>query len=132
MSQRQIVVFDGVCNPCNGFVQFIIARDPGGVFAFAPAQGDAGRALLAQYGKTAEALDAMFLIKDGACFAGSEAALEIAKEFRGFWRLLRIYKLIPRPIRDACYAMIANHRYRLFGRRGVCMVPARGQRDRFL
>ena len=132
MSHSHIVVFDGVCNFCVRSVQFIIARDPGGVFAFAPAQGDAGGALLAQYGKTSEALDTIFLFKGGACFARSDAALEIAKEFRGFWRLLRICKLIPRPVRDACYAMIARNRYRLFGRRDDCMVPSRALLDRFL
>jgi predicted DCC family thiol-disulfide oxidoreductase YuxK len=124
-----VVLFDGVCNLCNGAVQFIVKRDPHGLFHFASLQSDAARRLA---GPQATALDTFLLWEDGVIYARSTAALRVARRLRGIVRLASILLLVPRPIRDAVYSYIARRRYKWFGKRDVCMVPTPEQRSRFL
>lgn len=132
MADQRIVIFDGVCNLCNGAVAFIIARDPARRFRFAPMQTDAARALIERHYAPDAELDTFLLIKDGACLARSDAALAIARELSRPWPLLGVLAIVPRPVRDAAYNLIARRRYRLFGRRDTCMTPGPDVRDRFL
>lgn len=131
-SERNVVVFDGVCNLCNASVNFIIARDQGRRFAFASRQGAVGRKLLADLGIDPDDPETFVLIKDGRHFVKSDAALEIARDFAGAWRALRILRCVPRPVRDFLYDRLARNRYRLFGRSEQCMLPTRELQDRFL
>ena len=132
MDDRHIVIFDGVCNFCNGAVNFIIKRDPGGRFAFTPMQSDIGQELIAKYGATMVGVDTFLLIKDGQCFERTDAAFEITKELTGIWYWFRVLRVLPRPIRDYFYRLFARNRYKLFGRRETCMVPTARIRERFL
>lgn len=129
---RYIVIFDGVCNFCNGAVNFIINRDPQGLFAFAPIQSPLAHALMMQYQVTDNGLETFFLIKNEQCFSYSSAAVEIAKDLTGCWSLLRFSKVIPVAIRDFFYRILARNRYRLFGRRASCMLPNEEVRSRFV
>jgi predicted DCC family thiol-disulfide oxidoreductase YuxK len=141
-----IIVFDGVCNLCNGVVRFIIKRDPTAKFVFTPMQSEIARKLIACYyvadtniahanktdiNKTDTLLDTFLLIKDGQCFTRSDAALEVVGDLSGYWPLLRYLKLLPKPLRNALYNLIARYRYKLFGRRTSCMVPSEELRQRF-
>lgn len=132
MDSRNIVIFDGVCNFCNGSVNFIIKRDPEGVFAFTPMQSDLAKELMEKYQIFNVGIDTFLLIKDGQCFIFSSAALEIAKDLTGFWYLFNILKLIPAPVRDFFYKLFARNRYKLFGRKEHCMVPTTAIRSRFV
>ncbi len=132
MPQRHIVIFDGVCNFCNGSVNFIIRRDPQGRFAFAPLQTRRGRALIQKYQVPEIAVDTFLLIKHGRCFLGADAALEIVLDLTGPWFLLRVFKIVPKPLRDYCYNVFASNRYQLFGKRATCMVPTPEVRSRFI
>lgn len=127
-----IIIFDGVCNFCNGTVEFIIKRDPTGQFAFAPMQSDVGRELIRVHGAEMVGIDTFLLIKDGRCYERTDAAVEIAKDLTGFWHLLRVLKILPRPVRDYFYRLFARNRYVLFGRLESCMIPTTGIVDRFL
>ncbi len=127
-----VVLFDGVCNFCAASVQFIIRRDPQGLFRFAAYQSDAGKSLCAQHGVDAGALDTFALIVDGRALFRSDAALATATRLGGLWRLLAVFRLVPRAVRDAVYRLIARNRYRWFGRRESCMVPDADVRHRFL
>ena len=80
-----IIIFDGICNFCNGSVNFIIARDPEGKFTFAPMQGESAKALMKQYGIENPDLDTFLLIKDDKLYQRTDAALEIAKDLTGYW-----------------------------------------------
>ena len=131
-TNRQIVIFDGVCNFCNGSVNFIIKRDPGAVFAFTPRQHRCGQALIQKYKVPELAADAIVLIKDGRCYQRTDAVLEIAKDISGLWFLLRVFKIVPRPLRDYFYDLFARNRYRLFGKRDSCMIPAPDVLSRFI
>lgn len=128
----RIVVFDGICNLCNGAVNFIIARDTQCRFLFASRQGDIGRKILTDLGIDADDPETFVLVKQGRHFVKSDAALEIARDLNGAWRALRILAVIPRPLRDSFYDWLARNRYRLFGRRESCLLPTAELRNRFL
>ncbi len=128
------MLFDGVCNFCDGSVRFLIPRDPAGHLAFAPLQSQAGQRLLAEHGmQGAETrLDTMVLIEAGQVYERSTAALRTLRHLSGAWPLLSWLTWVPRPIRDWCYDQFARRRYRWFGRLDECLVPDRGVRARFL
>jgi predicted DCC family thiol-disulfide oxidoreductase YuxK len=127
-----IVLFDGVCNLCTSTVQFIMKRDTHGYFKFASLQSEVGQQLLAEHGLTSTTLDTFVLIEGIRCFTRSDAAIRVARHFSGFWSLLRLLSLIPRPLRDWGYTVIAHHRYRWFGKQETCMLPSADIMDRFL
>lgn len=126
------ILFDGVCNLCNGSVQFILRRDPGQRFRFASLQSEAGRRLVTGHGLDPDELSSVILIEDGRVYRESTAALRIARHLSGAWKLLRVFVLIPRPIRDAVYRLIARNRYRWFGKQETCWLPTPELRARFL
>ncbi len=128
---RAVILFDGYCNLCNGSVRFIIANDPDAHFAFAASQSAAGFAALRAAGHPA-APDGIVLIDRHGLSERSEAALRIASRLRAPWSALGLLRAVPVHIRDPLYAWIARNRYRWFGRRSTCSVPAPGQRERFL
>ncbi len=133
-SQPPLVLFDGVCNLCNGAVNFVIDRDPDAVLRFASLQSGAGRAALQAHGGAAGDgdPDTIVLIEGGRLYERSTAALRIARHLRGPYKLLYVFMLVPRVLRDRVYAWIARHRYRWFGRTDVCRVPTPALRARFL
>src|SRR5262245_5974024 len=118
-----IVLFDGVCHLCTSTVQFIIKRDPHGYFMFASLQSAIGRTLVEGHGFQPEALDTFVLIEGSSCFTRSDAALRVAKHLSGCWSLGRVLSLIPKPIRDWGYTVIARHRYQWFGRTRPAWCP---------
>lgn len=130
--QRHLIIFDGVCNFCNSSVNFIIERDKNNAFAFTPIQSELAQALMAKYGVTHLGMDTFLLIKNDQCYLRTDAALEIAKDLSGYWYLFRATKIIPRPLRDFFYRVLARHRYRLFGKKDVCMVLTDEVRGKFL
>ncbi len=127
---RAVLLFDGVCNLCNGFVQFVIQRDPAGRFQFAALQSDAARGLLRAAPQPLP--DSLVLVENGRVFMRSTAALRVARGLRFPWPLAYAFVAVPRPLRDWVYGIVARHRYRWFGRRDVCMVPTPELRARFL
>lgn len=132
MDNRPIVIFDGVCNFCNGAVNFIINRDPEGVFAFTPMQSELAQQLMKKHQITNLGIDTLVLIKNGECLLFSSAALQISRDLTGFWYLFNILKVIPSPVRDFFYKVLAQHRYRLFGRTTSCMLPSKALRSRYI
>ena len=132
MTNRHIVVFDGVCKFCNGAVNFIIKRDPEGVFLFTPMQTDLAKELMNKYEIENVGIDTFLLIKNDQCFLFSSAALEISKDLTGFWYVFRVFKYIPSVIRDFFYKLFARNRYVLFGRQKTCMIPNENVKSRFV
>ena len=128
-----ILLFDGVCNLCNGAVQFIVRRDPKSKFRFAALQSDAAKALLQSAGADAGGLpDSMVLIEVGRLYTRSNAALRAARHLRFPWPLLRVFWIVPLPLRNWMYDFVARHRHRWFGRRDECMLPTPELQARFL
>lgn len=129
---RPVIVFDGVCNLCNAAVDFVIRRDRGRRFLFASNQSEAGRALLESHGLDPADLRTIYLVEDGRVTDRSTAALRIARGLSGPWKLASGFLVVPRPLRDPVYKLIAHNRYRLFGRRETCRLPTADERARFL
>ena len=127
-----VVLFDGVCNLCNGAINFIIDRDPAGYFRFAPLQSDAAAPYLNGADDGAADLGTIVLVEDGQTYVRSTAALRIARRLTAPWPLLFLAIVVPRPLRDAVYDWVAHNRYDWFGRRDECRVPTPALRDRFL
>ena len=127
-----IVLFDGVCNLCSGAVQFIIKRDPAGRFRFASLQSPLGEELLARFGIDRDVTDSVILVEGDRCYQESDAALRVARGMKGAWKALAVFRLIPRPLRDAVYRLIARNRYRWFGKQESCWLPTPELRGRFL
>jgi predicted DCC family thiol-disulfide oxidoreductase YuxK len=127
-----IWLFDGVCNLCHKGAQFVLRHDPQGIIHFASIQSDVGRKLYRQNGLDPDAPDTMLLITPEGAFRESDAALKLADYLGGLWSLAKIFKIIPRPLRDRIYLLIASHRYQWFGKKDGCQLPRPEWRDRFL
>lgn len=129
---RDIILFDGVCNLCNGAVDFILDHDPAGRFAFASLQSDAGQEVLAAYGLSSYDFDSLVLVHEGKVYKKSRAALRIAGRLSGGWKYLQAFSILPPFLGDSVYNFIARNRYHFFGRRETCRLPDPEIRSRFL
>jgi predicted DCC family thiol-disulfide oxidoreductase YuxK len=127
-----IVLFDGVCNLCSTSVQFILQRDPAGRFRFASLQSDLAQRLLTEHGLDPKALDSVVVVDGDRLYRESDAALRIARDLKGAWKALTVFRVIPRPVRDWAYRLIARNRYRWFGKSETCWLPTPELRGRFL
>lgn len=127
-----IILFDGVCNFCNGAVQFVIRRDPEGVFKFAALQSEPGCELRQRFGLAVDTIETMVLVEGDRAYVESDAALRIAAKLSGAWPLLGALRVIPRSWRDRAYRFLVAHRYQWFGKRDSCPVPTPDVRARFL
>jgi predicted DCC family thiol-disulfide oxidoreductase YuxK len=132
VSDHPLILFDGVCNFCNASVNFIIERDPEGVFRFAPLQSPYGQETLRKFHLSTTDLDTMVLIEGDRPCTRSTAGLKIARRLSGLWPFLSVFLIVPRFLRDAVYSFIARNRYRWWGRQDACMVPTPEVRERFL
>lgn len=131
-TDHPIVLFDGVCNFCNGWVRFIVARDPQARLRLAAVQSPAGQEILERSGLPLDNFDTMVLVEDGTTYFKSTAFLRAVRYLKQPWPWLTAGRLVPRPVRDWLYDRIARNRYRLFGRTESCMIPTPEMRSRFL
>lgn len=129
---ESVILFDGVCNLCNGAVNFIIDRDKKAQFTFAPLQSAPGQAMLKEHLTNAENLDSIILVEGNRIKIKSDAALSIAYRLSGLWPALVVFRIIPRFLRDLVYDWIARNRYRFFGKRNQCRMPTPELKSRFL
>lgn len=131
---RNIILFDGICNFCNGAVNFIIKQDVEEKFLFTSLQSESGQKYLTELGLPVNHFDS-FVYIDTDCnkyYTKSTAALYVAKELRKPWKLLFPFIIIPQPIRDYIYDFVAKNRYRWFGEKQECMIPTPDVKRRFL
>jgi len=127
-----VILFDGVCNLCSGFVQFVVPRDAEGKYRFASLQSDVGQALLAEHDLASDELDSVVLIEDGGSYVKSSAIIRIATGLGGRYRLLSPFRYVPRAVRDRVYDFVADNRYRWFGKKDRCMMPSGDVESRFI
>ena len=137
-SGPHLILFDGECSFCAGWVQFVLARDTHGTFHFASAQSHAGQRQLAQVGHSGADLTTVFVIRSytsghATCLTRSEAAAFIASQLGVGWSLAGVLlRIVPRRLRDAGYDVVASYRHQLGSSATVCLVPTAEQRQRFL
>jgi predicted DCC family thiol-disulfide oxidoreductase YuxK len=127
-----VVIFDGVCNLCAHSVRFILAHESGPVLRFTPLQSPAGARLMRDFGFDPADVKTFVLVAAGRAHVKSDAAIQISRHLRGAWKLLGAIRVIPRPVRDWAYDVVARNRYRWFGRFDTCMVPTPELRARFI
>jgi predicted DCC family thiol-disulfide oxidoreductase YuxK len=127
-----VLVFDGVCRLCSAWVAFVLRHDGSGRIRFAAMQSSGGRALLAAHGLDADDPLSFLFVSGGKGHTQSDAILRLVASFGGAWRLVGIFRLVPRPLRDALYRLVARNRYRWFGRRDTCLLPDAATAQRFL
>lgn len=132
-TQYDIIFFDGICNLCNGAVQFIIRHDKRKTYRFASLQSEFAQKLLNKFRiKITEPPQSILLMRNGKTYGESTAALRIAQKLGGGWKLLSIFLIIPKFISDALYRFVARNRYKWFGKRDTCMIPTPELKERFL
>ena len=127
-----IILFDGVCNLCNGAVQFAIERDPTAIFRFASLQSDFGQSILAQNVVNTEGGGTIILLENGKVYNRSTAALRVARQLSGWIKFLYVFIFVPKFIRDFVYKIVARNRYRWFGKQESCWMPTKELKARFL
>jgi predicted DCC family thiol-disulfide oxidoreductase YuxK len=129
---RYIILFDGICNFCNFWINFILKRDKKKVFLFAPLQSGAGQSYLKKFKLNQTHFDTFILIEGDKYYTMSDAAIIIAKNLSGPAKLLYLLKVLPKSLRDWGYSVIAKNRYKLFGERDTCRLPEPGEKERFI
>ncbi len=127
-----MLFFDGVCNLCNSWVNFVIERDPEGRILFAPLQTETSRSLLRQVDVDPDAMDTVVLLDQGRVYERSDAVLQLVRYLKGPVRLLGAGVVVPRFLRNTVYNFIAKKRYKWFGKRDECRMPEPGLKNRFL
>lgn len=127
-----IVYFDGVCNFCNGFVNFMIPRDKKDYFRFAPLQSEVGQIFQAEHHLPSNNLETFYLYENGRVYSRSTAALRLMRHLSALWPSMYTFIILPRWLRDFFYNMISKNRYRWFGKRDTCMVPTKEVRMKFI
>lgn len=132
MSPHPIILFDGVCNFCNFWVNFAIKRDPRKKLRFTALQGETAKKILPQFGIIPSNLSSVILVENGKAYTQSSAALRVARHLSGGWKLFYGLIIIPKIIRDGLYNILARNRYKWFGKQENCRVPTPELRERFL
>jgi predicted DCC family thiol-disulfide oxidoreductase YuxK len=134
---RHLLLYDGVCGLCNWLVQLVLARDRSGQFHFAALQSTQATAALAAFGARADTLDTVYVVERyrspaPRLLSHGRAALFVFSRLGGPWRAVTVLGLLPSAVLDWGYRLIAQHRYRLFGRYDACPLPGPGVRQRFI
>lgn len=128
-SNLKIIFFDGVCNLCNYFVDFLIQRDHEKRFLFAPLQGPTAREVLSP--EVTSQMSSVIYFRNGQIYRESSAALLILADLGGVWSGVRIFLVLPESLRDFFYRFVARNRYRIFGQRSTCRLPTADEKARF-
>ena len=129
---RHIIVFDGLCNLCSGFLQFVYKRERKQIFKYAWIQEESGKQIMDLLNLPGEKSDTIVLIDEGIAYTKSTAFLRISTYLKYPWPLLNIGYLLPLFIRDSIYDWVAANRYKWFGKKAACMIPTGAIGERFL
>lgn len=130
MEKHPIIFFDGYCGLCNGFVDFVIARDTNKVFRYATLQGKTAARLLSK--EDYENLDSVVLFVNDSTYRKSKAVFKVFSLLGGGWKAMTVLDVLPLGLKNFGYDLVAKYRYALFGKREVCRMPSREERALFL
>ena len=132
INQKQIILFDGVCNFCNFWVNFVLEKDKKNVFRFAALQSEKARELSSRLNIDISSLDTFVLIVGEKFYIKSTVALMVCKKLDSMLKILFPLIILPAFIRDFVYDIIAKNRYKLFGRKESCRIPTQAEKEKFL
>ena len=128
----KVILFDGVCNFCNSTINWIVAQDKRNQFRFATLQSTYGKQIIERYNLHNSYLDTVVLVETEKVYLRSRAILRILNQLGGIYRVAYIFMLIPSPILDFFYNIVAKYRYRWFGKRDTCRVPDASLIEKFI
>jgi len=129
---KPVIIFDGTCVLCSGFAQFIMRRDKTRMFRLLAAQTPLGIALYEHFGLDPVDQESMILLEGGRAYLKADGAMMIFAKLGLPWSLTRIGRILPNVLQDRLYDLVAQNRYRLFGKRETCFRPDPAEADRFL
>jgi predicted DCC family thiol-disulfide oxidoreductase YuxK len=130
--QPAIILFDDMCVLCSANARFVLRHDRRGRFRLASMQGEVGARLFMEHGVDPLDPDTILVVDGERVLRDSDAVLAIYAGLGWPWRAIGWLRLVPRALRDPPYRLVARNRYRLFGRRETCWLPAPADRDRVL
>ncbi|TVQ77744.1 MAG: DUF393 domain-containing protein [Bradymonadales bacterium] len=132
MPQR-ILFFDGYCNLCNTWVDFLMRRDRRAQIHFASLQGETAKKHLPEFaGAVGRDPDSVLYLREGRVYNQSDAILYALRDLGGFWRIFALAFVLPGFLRNPFYRLVAKNRFHLFGRRESCRIPTADERERLL
>lgn len=130
---KKVVIFDGVCNLCNSFINLIIKYDSNNRFVFTSLQSEISQEITSHLKIDSKNKESIILYEQGVSYDfKSTAALKIMKEFGGLWYLTQVGYILPQFLRDGIYDIVAKNRYKWFGKRDICMIPSAEIKSKFL
>lgn len=129
---KKLILFDGVCNFCNFWVNYIIDKDDKDLFRFASLQSEFGQSILSKLNLSTKDFDTFVLIESQKYFIRSTAALKVVKDISGWIKILYPFIILPEFIRDSVYNLIAKNRFKIFGKSELCRVPTSDEKVKFL
>lgn len=127
---NDVIFFDGFCGLCNGFVDFILSIDKRKKFLFSPLQSDFAKAHLPP--ELITDLKSVVYLHDGVISTKSKAVLEILNGIGGIWNIATLGKILPAKVLNLGYDMVAENRYKIFGKKETCRLPTPEERTRFV
>lgn len=131
--KKDIILFDGICNFCNSYINYVITHDHHNRFVFASLQSDVAKKLSEDHQIDLQSLNSIIVIHHKKILTRSDGIIHIAKHLKSRWSwALFIVRFIPQSIRNYVYTLIANRRYNWFGQMDSCMVPTQEVRNKFL
>lgn len=129
---KKIILFDGVCNFCNYWVNFVIDRDSENLFLFSPLQSKSGQEILKRFNLPTTEFETFILVEGDIFHTKSDAVISIAGCLKGFPKILVAAKMLPKFFRDFLYDLIARNRYKIFGKKQACRIPTPLEKSKFL
>ncbi|MES2795922.1 MAG: DCC1-like thiol-disulfide oxidoreductase family protein [Bacteroidota bacterium] len=129
---KPILLFDGVCNLCNGAVDFVIRHEKSSEIRFASIQSEASQSILKALGKDSSEMNTLYVVVNNSILEKSEAILFLSKFLKKPWSFVQIFKFLPTSFLNIIYDFISKNRYRFFGKRESCRLPDQSILDRFL
>lgn len=128
----RVVIFDGVCNLCNKFVNLIIERDKKRIFKFSPVGSEFSKGVEEKFAIDLIKLDTVVLVENKKVLIKSTAVIKICRHLGFPYNLMVAFYAVPKFLRNKIYDLIARNRYRVFGKRESCMVPNTEVMSRFI
>ena len=128
---NNLVLYDGVCTFCNSSVNFILDQEESKKLNFTPLQSELGKSILQRYNLPSGYVDSILFLQDNKLYSHSQAVFEISKFLKWPWSWVSIFSVFPKYISDLIYRFVAKHRYKILGKKEVCIVPEASDKSRF-
>lgn len=129
---QPLIIFDGECIFCSGWVKFALKHDKPGRYRFLTAQSPLGEALYRHYGLDSRDYETNIFIDGGIAHFKSDGSMRMISGLGFPWSFVNVFRILPRALADRLYEFVARNRLRIAGRSSSCFVPTPEVKSRFL